>query len=148
MKEIIKEIIFRVHAGAAHSILLLMFAFVVHLLVAMFGYSGKIKKLFKKSSLFFMIFLHIQFLVGLGMLFIYSPFLDNLRDMGMGAIMKNAVLREKYVEHPFAMLLAVILMTIANKKIKANTHLSLPIVFLSLIVVVLILVRLPWSQLF
>jgi hypothetical protein len=37
----------------------------------------------------------------------------------MGEVMKNSALRFQYVEHPFSMLIAAVLMTIVNKsKIK------------------------------
>ncbi len=64
-----ENMILHAHRGFAYLVLLAAAVFVVALLVAMFGYSGKVSKLLKKSSLFTMILFHTQFLIGLGMLF-------------------------------------------------------------------------------
>jgi hypothetical protein len=47
--------------------------------------------------------------------------------------MKNADLRFTYIEHPFSMLVAAVLLTIANKKIKQNETMNFAIVILSAI---------------
>jgi uncharacterized membrane protein len=64
------------HRGFAYLILLIVALFIVSLLAVMFGYSGKINKLLRKSTLFTMIFFHTQFLIGLAMLFFASSFMS------------------------------------------------------------------------
>ncbi|UFZ21921.1 hypothetical protein [Riemerella anatipestifer] len=143
-----ENMILHAHRGFAYLVLLAAEVFVVALLVAMFGYSGKVSKLLKKSSLFTMILFHTQFLIGLGMLFFKSQFLFYLKEIGMGGIMKDAVLRFSYVEHPVTMLVAAVLMTIVNKKIKTSETLNFGIVIMGLLAVVLFLLRFPFDKLF
>ena len=76
-----------------------------------------------------MIFFHTQFLVGLVMLFFASSFMSIVKANGMGFIMKSSELRFSYIEHPFSMLVAAVLLTIANKKIKQKIHLVIIIVY-------------------
>jgi hypothetical protein len=110
------------HRGFAYLILLIVALFIVSLLAVMFGYSGKINKLLRKSTLFTMIFFHTQFLIGLAMLLFASSFMSIVKANGMGFIMKNADLRFTYIEHPFSMLVAAVLLTIANKNQTKRNH--------------------------
>lgn len=66
----------------------------------------------------------------------------------MGAVMKNADLRFQYVEHPFSMFIAAVLMTIINKKVKSNDKISLGIVIMGLIAVGLFAFAFPWTRVF
>ena len=137
------KIFLSAHKGFGYLELLLVSVFIISLLVTMLGYSGKINKLLRKVTLFTMIFFHIQFLIGLIMLIMnFSNGLD------MGAVMKNSALRFQYVEHPFSMLIAAVLMTIVNKKIKTNNTLSLAIVILGLVAVGLFAFAFPWTKVF
>ncbi len=129
------KIILNAHRGFAYLVLLVTFVFVVTLLLAMFGYSGKITKALRKSTLFTMILFHLQFLIGLGMLFLHSPFLDMVKSSGMGAIMKNETLRKNYIEHPFSMLIAAVLLTIVYKRMKTNDKLNFGIVIMGVLAV-------------
>ena len=70
------KIITEAHKGFAYLILLAGIIFIVALLATMFGYSGKISKLLRKSTLFTMIFFHVQLIVGIFML-VFSPGLKN-----------------------------------------------------------------------
>lgn len=130
------NIILHAHRGFAWLVLLAVAVFVIALLMAMFGYSGKITKLLKKSTLFTMILFHLQFLIGLGMLFIRSPFMDTIKSLGMGEIMKNEGLRKSYIEHPFSMLVAAVLLTIVNKKLKTKDQLNFGIVGMGILAIV------------
>ena len=131
------------HKGFAYLELGLVAAFLILLLVTMFGYSGKISKGLKKVTLFTMIFFHVQFLVGIVMLI--TNFTKGL-DMSM--VMKNADLRFQYVEHPFSMLLAAVIMTIINKKLKTNDKLTIPIMSLGLVAIALFVFAFPWARVF
>lgn len=134
------------HRGFAYLILLATTVFVVALLAAMFGYSGKISKLLRKSTLFTMIFFHTQALIGLVMLFFFSPGFKAAKEAGI--LMKDAVARNTYVEHPTAMIIAAVLLTIVNKKFKTNDRLNMSWVIMALIAVALMLWAFQWGRLF
>ena len=137
------EILRNAHKGVGYLELLLVAVFVISLLVTALGYSGKINKLLRKSTLFTMIFFHVQFLLGAVMLVIHFT-----SGTDMGGLMKNAAMRFQYVEHPFSMLIAAILMTIVNKKVKTSENLSLKIVIMGLLAVALFVFAFPWAKVF
>ena len=139
------NIILHAHKGFAYLELLLVAIFLVLLLVTMFGYSGSISKLFRKITLFTMIFFHIQFLVGVVMLFV-SPGVKAA--ISSGTLMSDATFRFQYVEHPFSMLIAAVIMTIINKKVKSNDKLTIPVVSLGLVAVALFAFAFPWARVF
>ena len=144
----INTVFLHAHRGFAYLILLIVALFIVSLLAVMFGYSGKINKLLRKSTLFTMIFFHTQFLVGLAMLFFASSFMSIVKANGMGFIMNSSQLRFSYIEHPFSMLVAAVLLTIANKKIKQNEEINFAIVILSAIALALFFYAFPFAKLF
>ena len=137
------KILLSAHKGFAYLELLLVALFIIALLATMFGFSGKVNKFLKKTTLFTMIFFHVQFLIGIVMLIInFSKGLD------MGGVMKNADLRFQYVEHPFSMLVAAVLMTIVNKKVKSSDRITVPVVVMGLIAVALFGYAFPWARVF
>ncbi len=144
----VHNIFIQAHRGFAYLELLLVVVFLISLLIVMFGYSGTISKLLRKSTLFTMIFFHIQFIIGAIMLFATSAFTDIISSQGMGAIMKNSDLRFTYIEHPFSMLIAAVLMTIINKKVKSSEKLSMGVFVLAIIALALFAYALPWARLF
>lgn len=144
----IAKIILEAHKGFGYLILLLITVFLVSMLLAMLGNAGKISKLVRKSTLFTMIFFHIQFLLGLIMLFGTSGFMNVIKEIGMGGLMKNSDLRFTYIEHPFSMLIAAILMTIVNKKIKTNEKLNIGVVIMGILAIALFLFAFPWTKVF
>ncbi|MEN4759427.1 MULTISPECIES: hypothetical protein [unclassified Chryseobacterium] len=137
------KILLSAHKGFGYLELLLTSLFVIALLVTMFGFSGKVNKFLKKITLFTMIFFHVQFLIGIIMLVI-----NFTNGLNMGEVMKNSALRFQYVEHPFSMLIAAVLMTIVNKKVKVNPTISLGIVIMGLIAVGLFAFAFPWTRVF
>lgn len=139
------KIITEAHKGFAYLILLAGIIFIIALLVTMFGYSGKISKLLRKSTLFTMILFHIQLLVGICML-IFSPGLKGALETG--TLMSNAAARFSYVEHPVSMLIGVVLMTIINKYMKSHETLAMKIVIMGLIAVALFAYAFPWMRVF
>ncbi|ROI07709.1 hypothetical protein EGI11_08445 [Chryseobacterium sp. H3056] len=139
------KIITEAHKGFAYLILLAGIIFVVALLVTMFGYSGKISKLLRKSTLFTMILFHIQLIVGILML-VFSPGLKGALESG--TLMSNAAARFSYVEHPVSMLIGVILMTIINKYMKTNETLAMKIVIMGVIAFALFAYAFPWTRVF
>ncbi|CAA7197029.1 MULTISPECIES: hypothetical protein [Chryseobacterium] len=137
------KILLNAHKGFGYLELLLVALFIIALLVTMFSFSGKVNGFLKKITLFTMMFFHIQFTLGIIMLII-----NFTKGMNMGAVMKNADLRFQYVEHPFSMLVAAILMTIINKKVKSSDSISLAIVIMGLIAVGLFAFAFPWAKVF
>lgn len=134
------------HRGFAYLILLSSAVFAIALLLTMFGYSGKITKLLRKSTLFTMIFFHIQALIGLIMLFFFSPGFKQAKEAG--TLMKDAVARNTYVEHPTAMIIAAVLLTIINKKFKTNDKLQMSWVIMAFVALALMLWAFQWTRLF
>lgn len=137
------KILLNAHKGFGYLELLLVALFIIALLAAMFGFSGKVNKFLKKTTLFTMIFFHVQFLLGIIMLVT-----NFTKGLNMGEVMKNAELRFQYVEHPFSMLIAAVLMTIVNKKVKSNDTISLGVVIMGLIAVGLFAFAFPWTRVF
>lgn len=140
------QIMLNAHRGFAYLLLLLVAVFVIALLATMFGYSGKISKLLRKSTLFTMIFFHIQAMVGLMMLFFFSPGFKVAKEAG--TLMKDSVTRNTYVEHPTAMIIAAVLLTILNKKFKIQDRLTMGNILVGGIAVVLMMWAFQWSRLF
>ncbi|OWK75146.1 hypothetical protein CBW16_07120 [Flavobacteriaceae bacterium JJC] len=140
------NIMLQAHRGFAYLILLATAVFVVALLITMFGYSGKISKLLRKSTLFTMIFFHTQALIGLVMLFFFSPGFKAAKEAG--TLMKDSVSRNTYVEHPFAMIVAAVLLTVLNKKFKTNDKLQMSWVIIAVVALALMLWAFQWHRLF
>lgn len=139
------KIITEAHKGFAYLILLASIIFVVALLMTMFGYSGKIKKLLRTSTLITMILFHVQLIVGILML-IFSPGLKGALETG--TLMSNAASRFSYVEHPVSMLIGVVLMTIINKYMKSHDTLAMKIVIMGVIAFALFAYAFPWVRVF
>jgi len=140
------NIMLQAHRGFAYLILLSTAVFIVALLITMFGYSGRISKLLRKSTLFTMIFFHTQALIGIIMLFFFSPGFKAAT--AAGTLMKDSVSRNTYVEHPVAMILAAVLLTILNKKFKTNDKLQMSWVILAAVALALMLWAFQWGRLF
>lgn len=134
------------HKGFAYLILLVSAIFILAMLMVIFGYSGRISKLLRKSTLFTMIFFHTQAVIGLVMLFFFSPGFKAAKEAG--TLMKDAVSRNTYVEHPAAMIIAAVLLTIVNKKLKTRETIAMPIVIMAAIAMALMLWAFQWHRLF
>ena len=134
------------HRGFAYLILLASTLFIIALLMTTFGYSGKISKFLRKSTLFTMIFFHVQALIGLVMLFFFSPGFKQAKEAG--TLMKDSVTRNTYVEHPFAMIVAAVLLTILNKKFKTNDEMKMGWVIMAFVALALVAWAFQWNRLF
>ena len=144
----IHNILLQAHRGFAYLALLLVALFIVALMFAFVANAGKISKFLKKTTLITTILFHIQFLVGVVMLFFTSGFMHIINEVGMGGIMKNSDLRFTYIEHPFSMLIAVILMTVVNKKVKTSERITTGIVLLAALAIFLFAYAVPYTKLF
>lgn len=91
-----------------------------------------------------LIFAHIQLLLGLVLLMPLAA------DVDWGAVMGNSASRFLLVEHPFTMLLGVILITVGKvkaKKIEDVVKANKTIAIYFIIALVLIALRTPWDKL-
>lgn len=101
----------------------------------------------RKVGLLALIVTHVQFLMGAILLFV-SP-ITQAAFSDMGAAMKNPISRLYAVEHPLTMIISVILVTIAFRKVKAGVASGqgagavLPIFYA--VTLLLMLSRIPWS---
>jgi hypothetical protein len=136
------NILLHAHKGFAYIELLLVTVFLIFALI-LFVSGGYISKTFRKITLFTMIFFHIQFLIGIVMLI-----KNMMNGMDMSAVMKNADLRFQYVEHPFSMLVAAVLMTIVNRKVKSSEKLTIPLLSLGVVAIALFVFAFPWMRVF
>ncbi len=113
--------------------------------------AGKIKgKDFESKdlrlSLFGLIFSHIQLLIGL-ILYFVSPWFGQWSDLGIGGVMNNAQVRLYLVEHPFANILAIVLITMGwslHKRQSDPGKKFLRIAFFYGLGLLLLLSRIPW----
>jgi len=101
-----------------------------------------------RISLFTLIVMHIQLLIGLGWYFM-SPWFKALKEVGMGEAMKDAQLRLFAVEHPTMMILAIVFITIGwskHKKKTTDTSKFKTIMIFYGIGLFFVLTRMPWRQ--
>lgn len=133
-----------IHSYWAYVVLVIL---VIAVINAIMGLTSK--KDFKdkdlRISLFTLIVMHIQLLIGLAWYFM-SPWYKSLKASGVDA--SNRLLA---VEHPIMMLLAIILITIGwskhKKKISSNAKFKTITIFYGL-GLILVLSRIPWQQWF
>lgn len=126
------------HSGWAYLTLLMGVLFV--LLVGFFAVSKKARTAgITKLSFFTTLTFHIQLVVGVILYFVspYAQFTENT--------MKDATNRLYAVEHPLIMFAAVILITLANAKLKKSEAVAMPAFILGLIALILVLSRIPWT---
>lgn len=138
-----------VHSYWAYLVLIVLTAAVIN---AIIGLTSK-KEFTSKDlrlGLFTLIFSHIQLLLGLGWYFM-SPVYKAMKVVGMGEIMKNSQTRLLAVEHPVAMILAIVLITIGWSKHKKQTEdgakFKTFVIFYGA-ALLLVLSRIPWNQWF
>ena len=82
-----------------------------------------------RLGLFTLIVSHIQLVIGLGWYFM-SPWFKALKD-DAGAVMANKATRLLAVEHPFIMILAVVLITLGWSRHKNNRSVFRNIMFIN-----------------
>lgn len=101
----------------------------------------------KKMSLFFMISMDIQLLLGLVLYFTGAWGIKNIQNQGMGEVMKDAAGRFFAIEHTVGMLLAIIFAHVAYafaKKQMDDSAKFKKIFTFSLLSLLAILVSIPW----
>jgi len=131
-------------------------AYLVVLILVLAAFNALFKYFMKKPygshdfriSLFGLIVTHLQFIIGLVLLF-SSPYFKQAIDVGMGELMKNEVLRLYVIEHPTTMLISIVLITIGyskHKKQRSSTPKFKKLAIFYSIGLLLLLSRIPWQQ--
>ena len=140
------SILQNIHSYWAYIVLLMLIVAIGNALLGKFmNKSFTIKDL--RISLFALIVTHIQLLVGL-ILYFVSPRLSAWQE-GVGAVMGDASLRLYLVEHPVTNILAVVLITMGwsmHKRQAESGKKFLRIGLFYLLVTVILLSRIPWSE--
>ena len=137
------------HSYWAYLVLLILILATFNALIKFFGKKEYHAKDFR-LSLFTLIVMHIQLLIGI-VLFFVSDYLSLISEMGMGSIMKNSSLRSNIIEHPITMILVVILITIGyskhKKKLTSTSKFKTIAIFYTLSLL-LVLAKIPWNMWF
>ena len=142
--KIMYEILLRSHSGLRWVLLALVLGAIFRSFTN--KASGKFTALDDKLTLFSLISAHIQGLLGLGLYFI-SPFVKAAMEAGMGAAMKETVLRFWLIEHIFGMIIGITLITIgriAAKKAATDQEKFKKIAIYFTLGLLIILATIPW----
>jgi len=138
------------HSYWAYLVVLVIFLATINSLIGLFGNKEYQPKDFR-IALFGLIVTHLQLLIGLILFFVSPLGLQSITNNGMGAVMKDSVLRLNAVEHPTVMILVVILITVGyskhKKKLVSKPKFKVLAIFYTL-AFILLLSRIPWSQWF
>lgn len=141
------EIIQFIHSKWAYLVLLVLILATFNALIKFFGDKEFDAKDFR-ISLFALITMHIQLLIGI-VLFFMKDYFSTIEEIGgMGELMANKPLRNLIVEHPLTMIIAVVLVTIGyskhKKKLTSKPKFKLLAIFYTL-ALVLVLAKIPWN---
>lgn len=139
-----------VHSYWAYLVLFIVLLATINALLGFFSKKEYGPRDFR-ISLFALIVVHLQLLIGL-ILYFVSPFgLQSISTNGMAMVMKDATLRLYAVEHPLVMILTVIFITTGyskhKKKLLSNGKFKILAIFYT-IALVLMLSRIPWANWF
>lgn len=132
-----------IHSYWAYLVLIVLVLATFNALFKFFGDKEFDAKDFR-ISLFALITMHIQLLIGIVLWFTKGYFGEN----SIGEVMKNDALRKLAVEHPTTMILAVALVTIGyskhKKKLVSKPKFKMLAIFYS-IALALVLYMIPWN---
>lgn len=141
------EIVQFIHSYWAYLVLLVLVLATFNALIKFFGNKEFDAKDFR-ISLFALITMHIQLLIGI-VLFFLKDYFGTIKEVGgMGEVMKNSELRDLIIEHPTTMIIAVALVTIGyskhKKKLTSKPKFKMLAIFYT-IALVLVLAKIPWN---
>ena len=132
-----------IHSYWAYLVLIVLVLATFNALFKFFGDKEFDAKDFR-ISLFALITMHIQLLIGIVLWFTKGYFGEN----SISEVMKNDALRKLAVEHPTTMILAVALVTIGyskhKKKLVSKPKFKMLAIFYS-IALALVLYMIPWN---
>lgn len=136
-----------IHSGWAYIVLLVLIIATFNALIKFLG-NKEYGALDFRFSLFALITMHIQLLIGI-ILFFSKDYFSTIKEIGgMGEVMKNSALRNLIIEHPLTMIIAVALVTIGyskhKKKLVSKPKFKLLAIFYTL-ALVLVLAKIPWN---
>lgn len=136
-----------IHSGWAYLVLVVLMLATLNALIKFFGDKEFDAKDFR-ISLFALIAMHIQLLLGI-ILFFTKDYFGTIKEIGgMGEVMKNSELRNLIIEHPLTMIIAVALVTIGyskhKKKLVSKPKFKMLAIFYTL-ALVLVLAKIPWN---
>ena len=136
-----------IHSGWAYIVLIVLILATINALIKFFGNKEFDPKDFR-ISLFTLITMHIQLLIGI-VLFFMKDYFSTIKEVGgMGEVMKNSELRNLIVEHPTTMIIAVALVTIGyskhKKKLVSKSKFKMLAIFYTL-ALILVLAKIPWN---
>ena len=135
-----------IHSYCAYLVFIMLVIATFNALIKFFG-DKDFHAVDFSISLSTLIVSHIQLLIGI-LLFFVSDYLSLISDMGMGEIMKNKALRSNIIEHPFAMIIAVVFITMGyskhKKKLTSKPKFKMLAIFYTL-ALLLVLAKIPWS---
>lgn len=139
-------IIKMLHSYWAYLVFLMMVIAAANALIKYFGKKEYDPKDFR-IALFTLIVSHIQLLIGIVLWFAQDYFGEN----SMKEVMGNSALRSNAVEHPIAMVLAVVFITIGyskhKKKLTSAGKLK-PLAIFYTLALILVVAKIPWSTWF
>ncbi|WP_188373021.1 hypothetical protein [Winogradskyella haliclonae] len=144
------EVVQFIHSYWAYLVLIVLVLATFNALIKFFGDKEFDAKDFR-ISLFALITMHIQLLIGIILFFLKDYFSTIEQVGGMGEVMKNDALRKLIVEHPTTMIIAVALVTIGyskhKKKLVSKPKFKVLAIFYT-IALALVLYMIPWNQWF
>ncbi|MDP5044179.1 hypothetical protein [Leeuwenhoekiella sp. W20_SRS_FM14] len=139
-----------VHSYWAYLALIILTITTINVLVSYFSGKEFGARDFR-LALFTLIVSHIQLLIGIVLYFVSPLGAKAIASQGMGAAMKDPNLRLYVVEHPIAMILTIVFITIGyskhKKKLTSKPKFKLLAIFYTLGLIVM-LSRIPWSNWF
>lgn len=132
-----------IHSGWAYIVLIVLVLATLNALYKLFADKEFDAKDFR-ISLFALITMHIQLLIGIVLWFTKGYF----DELSVGEVMKNDAIRKLAVEHPTTMIIAVALVTIGyskhKKKLVSKPKFKILSIFYT-IALVLVLYMIPWN---
>ncbi len=137
----------QIHSYWAYIAVLILLVAVINAIIG-FTQNKEFKDKDLRISLFTLIVMHLQLLIGLGWYFMSPPF-KAIKEIGMGEVMKDSGSRLLAVEHPLMMVLAIVLITIGWSKHKKQTTDKGKFKTIALFYglgLLFVLSRIPWAQ--
>ncbi len=139
-----------VHSYWAYLVLIIMSIATINAIIGLIGKKEYQPKDFR-ISLFTLIVTHIQLLIGI-LIFFTSPLVAWFTDgVAVKDIMNDPTMRLYSVEHPFAMILTIVFITMGyskhKKKLTSSPKFKTLAIFYS-IGLIIMLTRIPWSNWF